>query len=72
MFLDIPASSVRVLLSCFSSFQVFDVPRCRTVQFGMKFVPSCVWFWNSLDEPCFAGEGVAAFLSQINRALLFG
>ena len=26
---------------------------------------------NSLDEPCFAGDGVASFKSQINRALLF-
>ena len=42
------------------------------MQFGRSFVPACVQLCNSLDEPCFAGDGAAAFKSQINRALLFG
>ena len=29
-------------------------------------------YLNSLDDSCFAGDGVAAFKSQINSALLFG
>ena len=49
-----------------------DVPRCRTVQFAGSFVPAYVQFWNSLDEPCAAGKGVAAFKSHINSALFFG
>ena len=28
--------------------------------------------WNSLKEPCFAGDGLDASEFQINRALLFG
>ena len=48
-----------------------DVSRCRAVQFGRSFVPACVQLWNSLDEPCFAGDGVVAFKSQINRAFLW-
>ena len=48
-----------------------DVPRCRTFQFSRSFVPACVQLWNSLDEPCFAGDGVAAFKSLINHSLLF-
>ena len=41
-----------------------SVPKCRTVQFGRLFVPSCVQLWNSLGETCFAGDGVAAFMSR--------
>ena len=41
------------------------------MQFGRLFVLTCVQFRNSLDEPCFAGDGVAAFKPRINRALLF-
>ena len=26
-------------------------------------VPACAQYWNSLDEPCFARDGVAAFKS---------
>ena len=47
------------------------VPRCLTVQFGRPFVPVCSQCWNSLDEPCFADDGVTAFKSLIDRALLF-
>ena len=47
-----------------------DVPRCRTMKFAWLFVPACVQLWNCLDEPCFAGDGAAAFNSRINRALL--
>ena len=42
-----------------------------TVRFSRSFVSACVQVWNSLNEPCFAGDGVAAFKSQINRAFLF-
>ena len=37
----------------------------HTLQFRRQFVLTCAQNWSSLDEPCFAGEGEAAFRSQI-------
>ena len=65
----VPARLTRL---AFSLFQVvLAVDRCHIVQVGRSFVPACVQLLNSLVEPCFAGHGVAAFRSQISRALLF-
>ena len=63
----VPAKLTRLVGSVHSRH--LAVPRCRSVHFGRTFVPACVQLWNSLDEPCFAGDGVAAFKSVINRAL---
>ena len=38
-----------------------SVPWYGTMQFGRLFAPACVQLWNSLSEPCFAGDGVGAF-----------
>ena len=64
-----PARLTQLAVSVHSKY--LAVPRCRTVKFGRSFVPACEQLLNSLDEPCFAGDGVVAFKSQINLALLF-
>ena len=33
------------------------------------FDPACAQYWDSSDEPCFAGDGEAAFMSQINMSV---
>ena len=53
-------------------FQSLEMPRCRTVQFPRSFVLSCVRLWNGLHESVFAGEGVGAFKTSVNRFLLQG
>ena len=50
----------------------FEMPRSRTVQFLRSFVLSCVRLWNGLRESVFAGEGVGAFKTSVNRFLLHG
>ena len=60
----------RWLVSVHSMY--LDVPRSRTVKFSWLFVLACAQYWNSLDELCYACDGVAASKSQINRAFLFG
>ena len=65
----VPARLTRLAVSV--HFRCLAVPRCSTVQFGRSFVPACVQLWHSLNEPCLAGDGVAAFKFQINRVLLF-
>ena len=49
-----------------------EMPRSRTVQFLRSFVLSCVRFWNGLHESVFAGEGVGAFKTSVNRFILQG
>ena len=44
----------------------------RTVQFSRSFVLSCVRLWNGLHESVFAGEGLGAFKTSVNRFLLQG
>ena len=48
----------------------FEMPRSRTVQFLRSFVLSCVRLWNGLHESVFAGEGLGAFKTSVNRFLL--
>ena len=50
----------------------FEMPRSRTVQFTRSFVLSCVRLWNGLHRSVFAGEGVDAFKTSVNRSLLQG
>ena len=50
----------------------FEMPRSRTEQFSRSFVLSCVRMWNGLHESVFAGEGVGAFKTSVNRFLLQG
>ena len=50
----------------------FEMPRYGTVQFSRSFVLSCVRLWNGLHESVFAGEGVGAFKTKVNRFLLQG
>ena len=64
----VPAWLTRLAVSVHSRY--LNVPKRRTVHSGRSLVPMCVQSWNSLDEPCLAGEGAAAFKSRINRALL--
>ena len=47
-----------------------EMPRARTEQFSRSFVPAVSSCWNSLDEVCFAGDGLASFKSSVNRCLL--
>ena len=49
-----------------------EMPRSRTVQFSRSFVLSCVRLWNGLHESVFAGEGLGAFKTSVNRFLLEG
>ena len=48
----------------------FDMPRFRTCQFSRSFVPSCVRLWNGFLGSVFAGEGLGAFITSVNRFLL--
>ena len=50
----------------------FEMPRFRTVQFSRSFALSCVRLWNGLHESVFAGEGLGAFKTSVNRFLLQG
>ena len=50
----------------------FEKPRSRTVQFSRSFVLSCVRLWNGLHESVFAGEGIGAFITSVNRFFLQG
>ena len=50
----------------------FEMPRSRTVRVSRSFVLSCVRLWNGLHESVFAGEGVGAFKTSVNRFLLQG
>ena len=50
----------------------FEMPRSRTVQISRSFVLSCVRLWNGLHESVFAGEGLGAFKTSVNRFLLQG
>ena len=47
----------------------FEMPRSRTVQFSRSFVLYCVRLWNGLHESVFAGEGIGAFITSVNRFL---
>ena len=49
----------------------FNISMFRTVQFGWLFDHAFAQYWNSLNETCFAGDGVAAVKSRINHVLLF-
>ena len=66
----VPARLTLLAVSVHSRY--LDVSRSHTVQFGRSFVHACAQYKNSLDEPCFACDGVTAFNSQIYPALLFG
>ena len=48
----------------------FEIPRSRTVQFLRSFVLSCVCLWKGFHQSVFAGEGVGAFKTSVNRFLL--
>ena len=48
----------------------FEMP--RTVQFSRSFILSCVRLWNGLHESVFAGEGLGAFKTSVNRFLFQG
>ena len=50
----------------------FEMPWSRTVQFSLSIVLPCVRLWNGLHESVFAGEGVGAFKTSVNRFLLQG
>ena len=50
----------------------FEMPRSRTEQLSRSFVLSCVRLWNGLHESVFAGEGIGAFKTSVNRFLLQG
>ena len=52
--------------------RTFEMPRSRNGQFSRSFVLSCVRLWNGLHESVFAGEGVGAFKTSVNRFLLQG
>ena len=48
------------------------MPGSRTVQFLRSFVLSCVRLWKGLHDSVFAGEGLGAFKTSVNRFLLQG
>ena len=50
----------------------FEMPRSRTVQFSRSCVLSYVRLWNGLHESVFAGEGIGAFRTSVNRFILQG
>ena len=58
----LPAILTRLVVSVHSRY--LDVSRSRTLQLSRPFVPACARYWNSLDEPCFAGEDIADFKNQ--------
>ena len=62
----------RGALAAHSISRSFEMPRSRTVQFSRSFVLSCVRLWNWLHESVFAGEGLGAFKTSVNRFLLQG
>ena len=54
------------------SFKMVWFSPFRTVQFSHSFVPSCVRLWNGLHESVYAGEGLGAFKTSVNRFHLQG
>ena len=48
----------------------FEMPRFITVQFSRYFISLCVRLWNGLNDSVFAGEGLGAFKTSVNRFLL--
>ena len=60
----------RVALAAHSRY--FEMPRSRTVQSSRSLILSCVRSWNGLHESVFAGEGIGAFKTSVNRFLLHG
>ena len=44
-------------------------PRCRTSQYLHTFILACVSLWNMLYESDFAGDGLGAFKTAVNRTL---
>ena len=59
----LPMVSVPVRLTrpvVFIHLRYLGVPRSRTVQSSRLSELSRARYWNSLDEPCFAGDGTAA------------
>ena len=54
----------RMVVSVHSEY--LGIPRSRTVLLSRSGIIACAQYLNSLDEPKFAGDGLAAFKSQIN------
>ena len=48
----------------------FEMPRFRIVQISHSFGLSCVRLRNGSHESVFAGEGIGAFRTSVNRFLL--
>ena len=49
---------------------LFALPRCRTSEYHISFVPLSVSLWNDLSDPVFDGVGLAGFKSSANALLL--
>ena len=65
----LPTRRTRMVISV--HFKNLDVTRSPRVKIRMTFFLACAKYWNSLDEPCFADDGVTDSKCQINCALLF-
>ena len=48
----------------------YALPRCRTSEYRMTFVPLSVSVWNDRADPVFDGVGLAGFKSRTNTFLL--
>ena len=44
----------------------YALPRCRSSQYRMTFIPLSVSLWNGLADPVFDGGGPAGFKSWAN------
>ena len=65
----VPARLTRLIMFVYSRY--LDDQRSHTVHIRWSFASACAQFWNYLVDHCFDGNGVAAFRSQINRAIFF-
>ena len=48
----------------------YALPRCRTSQYRMTFLPRSVSLWNDLSDTTFDGVGFASFKGRANAFLL--
>ena len=69
--LPVPYLPVRVTRGALIAHRyTYAPPRCRTLQYGMTFIPLSVSLWNDLVDPVFDGVGLAGFKSRSNAFLL--
>ena len=50
-----------------SNRSIYAPPRCRTLQYRIRFFPFSLSLWNDLVDPVFDGVGLAGFKNSISQ-----